>query len=214
MRTMIVLGVSVLALVISPVVASAEYILSLSNAIAHPGDRNVYVYAQVNDAVGTVSGFDFTITYNPAALELYNSNVSAGSLLGPGTLIPTDSSGINGNDMPAGVFAFTGFNYQSSTVPSGMLGKIVDMKFHVLDSASGPYTIAIWPGPGAPPGAPGSGYTPDLFNNDYLGLIPLTLQDGSITVNPVPEPSSLALLASFAGVTSLVVLARRQLLHR
>jgi hypothetical protein len=201
MRSVVVLSLAILAVILFPAFGLAQYTLSLSTTTAHPGDV-VDVYAQLN--TGTCSGFDFTVTYDPSEFMLSNTDVSGGSMIGTlGALTPNDFSWVP----LSGVFKIEGANYQSTAAP----GTILDMKFHVLSSATaGSHAITIWPNDTAPPGAPGANFMPLVYDNNNQQLTPLNLQNGSITVVAVPEPTSIALLATLVGCAGAVYVRRRR----
>jgi hypothetical protein len=179
MKTCLI-AISLAVLMIAPAMGS---LISLTNKTAAPGDI-VDMPVTIDSVVG-LSAFDLYIRFDDTKLTLNPAtDIVRGSLLPSSswTISPNPNIIENPDGYPSGDYIF--FNGFSTTPFTGGSGPIVDVKFKVL--ASGGVVDLVVSG------------KPDNDSGLNDGDIPLTTQGGTITVQSVPEPATLLLMAACA----------------
>jgi hypothetical protein len=179
MKTCLI-AISLAVLMIAPAMGS---LISLADKTAAPGE--VVTMPVTIDSVAGLSSFDMYIRFDDTKLTLDPAaDIVRGSLLPSSNWQVSPNPNIieNPDGYPAGDYIF--FNGFSTTPFTGGSGSIVDVKFKVL--ATGGVVDLVVSG------------KPDNDSGLNDGGIPMTTHGGTITVQSVPEPAALLLMAACA----------------
>jgi hypothetical protein len=192
--------------------ARAQLILSIpANLSAHPGDT---ISVPVNLTVGDnrldsahgqgIATVGFVINYDPSLGTVPGSAIALGSLLDPGgNPYGFPPYGGNAIDTAGQVRTFTTSGTGTPGLPAGTSGPLALISFTVpANAAPNTYALTL--------GASTATVVTDNAFTDYTAGSRLTLSDGSLTVTPVPEPTSLLLAGLAATAFATSVRARRR----
>jgi hypothetical protein len=199
----------VLALaVVAPTAARAQIVLSLPTTLtARPGDTITIPLTlteagtELDAAHGNgIASVGFAISYNAILGTVPGTDIALGSLISnPSYGFPAYSGNVN--DTAGQIRTFSLGNPGTPALPLGTSGTIAQILFTVpVGTPTNTYSLTLNP-------------TSATFITDrntfttYTSGAGLTLVNGTLTVTPVPEPSSLFLMGA---VITVVGVARRR----
>ena len=195
-----------LALLLAPVSARADLLLSVDSVVALAGSSGNSLDVELTNTGSpvTIGGFSFGVVTPGSDISFTDANTSTAltyifagnSLFGPDLTGPVAGQSLSTSD----VFATPG---GGTTLGTGATVSLANLLFDVSAGASaGVFPVAFEPFP-----------VTSLSDASGNNLDISTLSAGSITIEPtaVPEPSTLALLAGFLILTCA---ARRRSISR
>ncbi len=189
-----------------PAAARGQLVLSIpTNLTAHPGDTitipvTLTVNGNVLDAAhgNGIATVGFAVSYDPAL------GTVPGSDIGLGSLISNPSYGFspysaNANESAGQVRTFSTGTPGTPGLSAGTAGPVAQIQLTVpAGTPANGYTLTLNPTIGVTT----TSFVTDNAFTTYAAGSGLTLSNGTLTVTPVPGPTSLFLVGSVAAVAA------------